>query len=290
MTSETARRLELVGAHGNKLVADHWGDSGADCVVFLHGGGQTRHAWGGTASQVAKRGWQAVAVDLRGHGESDWTPDYVYRDFAADVISLAGQLPPRAVFVGASLGGISVIFAQDAFSREHPGQSLCRAMVLVDIAPRANPAGVERIMTFMRSGMAGFDTLEAAAEAVADYTRERKRPRGIDGLRKNLRQLEDGRWYWHWDPRFLDVSRNPANRPIGLLEQAASTIKVPTLLVRGSKSDVLTEDGVDAFRRVVPHAEFVDVAGAGHMVAGDRNDAFTEAILKFLSDLRGHVN
>lgn len=288
MTSETARRLELVGANGNKLVADHWGDPGADCVVFLHGGGQTRHAWGGTAAYVANSGWQAVAVDLRGHGDSDWTADYVYRDFAADVISLAGQLPPRAVFVGASLGGISVIFAQDTFSRERPGQSLCRALVLVDIAPRANPAGVQRIMTFMRSGMSGFDSLEAAAAAVADYTRERKRSGGIDGLRKNLRQREDGRWYWHWDPRFLDVSRNPANRPIGLLEQAASTIEVPTLLVRGSKSDVLTEDGVDAFRRVVPHAEFVDVAGAGHMVAGDRNDAFTEAILKFLSDLRRH--
>lgn len=137
----------------------------------------------------------------------------------------------------------------------------------------------------MKSGLAGFASLDEAASAIAAYTRERRRAPTADGLRKNLRQRADGRWYWHWDPRFVDATRNPANRPNGLLEEMAARLTVPTLLIRGSKSDVLTDEGVDAFRRAVPHAQCVDVAGAGHMVAGDRNDAFTGAILDFLRNL-----
>ena len=171
-------------------------------------------------------------------------------------------------------------------AQDRPAGALCRALVLVDIAPRSDPQGVERIIGFMEAGKAGFNSLEGAAEAVAGYVRERSRPRDINGLRKNLRQRDDGRWYWHWDPRFIDDARRAPNRPTALFEDAARRLDVPTLLIRGSKSDVLTEDGVEAFRHAVPHARFFDVLGAGHMVAGDRNDAFTGAILSFLGDMQ----
>lgn len=274
---DTSRRVLLTGAAGNTLVADAWGGSDGEPVIFLHGGGQTRHAWGGAASRVAKAGACGISVDLRGHGESDWTDTYSHTDFGNDIINIVRQIGGKPVLVGASLGGISALAAQDLAHGE-----LCRALVLVDIAPHTNPAGVERILQFMRDGTRGFDSLDEAADAVASYLRERSRPKDTNGLRKNLRKKEDGRWYWHWDPMFLSRSPQEREQAATKLTEAAKRLSVPTLLVRGGSSDVLTSEGVEAFRKLVPHAKFVDIAGAGHMVAGDRNDAFTDAILGFL--------
>lgn len=270
----------FIGKDGNKLFADCWGDPDDAPVIFLHGGGQTRHAWGGTAARIAASGWHAISVDLRGHGESDWTEAYTRADFGGDVIEIVRQAGNTPMLVGASLGGISSLFAEDM-----AGGDLSRALVLVDIAPRTNPAGVERILNFMRNGAEGFATIEEAADAVAAYLRERSRPKDVSGLRKNLRLKEDGRWYWHWDPRFLDRPVGSREQDAIKLEAAARRLSIPALLVRGGNSDVLTEDGIEAFRDMVPHAKFADIAGAGHMVAGDKNDAFTDAILKFASEL-----
>ncbi|MFT5508748.1 MAG: pimeloyl-ACP methyl ester carboxylesterase [Hyphomicrobiaceae bacterium] len=270
----------FTGMHGNELVADCWGTPDDAPVVFLHGGGQTRHAWGGTAARIAAAGWYAISVDLRGHGESAWTEQYNRTDFGGDIIKIAEQIGTKPMLVGASLGGISALFAEDM----HDGQ-LCSALVLVDIAPRTNPAGVDRIVNFMRSGASGFATLDDAADAVAGYLRERSRPKDTNGLRKNLRLHDDGRWYWHWDPRFLERTAEGRERDAVALETAAGRLKVPALLVRGGKSDVLTEEGIEAFKALVPHAHFADIAGAGHMVAGDKNDAFTDAILSFAATL-----
>jgi pimeloyl-ACP methyl ester carboxylesterase len=277
---ESGRGRVFTGMHDNKLVADCWGNPGDAPVVFLHGGGQTRHAWGGAAARIATAGWYAISVDLRGHGESAWTEHYNRTDFGGDIIKIAEQIGTKPMLVGASLGGISALFAEDL----HDG-TLCSALVLVDIAPRTNPAGVERILNFMRSGTGGFATIDDAADAVAGYIRERSRPKDTSGLRKNLRLHDDGRWYWHWDPRFLERSIERHERDAVALETAAGRLTVPTLLVRGGKSDVLTDEGIAAFKALVPHANFADIAGAGHMVAGDKNDAFTDAILSFAATL-----
>jgi pimeloyl-ACP methyl ester carboxylesterase len=280
MPEASAKRLVLTGAANNKMVADCWGDPENDAVIFLHGGGQTRHAWGQTAARIAQSGFHAISIDLRGHGESDWTKQYSHQDFGGDIISIVRQIGGAPILVGASLGGVSALFAEDLADG-----GLCRSLVLVDIAPHANPAGVDRILKFMATGSKGFATLEDAADAVAGYMRERSRPKDVGGLRKNLRQRDDGRWYWHWDPEFLNSTLNERRHASHFLEKAASRLNVPTLLVRGSTSDVLTEDGVKAFLALVPHAQFVDIEGAGHMVAGDRNDAFTDAILSFVGEL-----
>ena len=277
---EGGRGRVFTGMHGNELVADCWGNPDDAPVVFLHGGGQTRHAWGGTAARIAAAGWYAISVDLRGHGESAWTEQYNRTDFGGDIIKIAEQIGTKPMLVGASLGGISALFAEDIYEG-----TLCSALVLVDIAPRTNPAGVERIVNFMRSGASGFATIDEAADAVAGYLRERSRPKDTNGLRKNLRLHEDGRWYWHWDPRFLERTAEGRERDAVALEAAAGRLTVPALLVRGGKSDVLTEEGIDAFKALVTHAHFADIAGAGHMVAGDKNDAFTDAILSFAATL-----
>ncbi len=277
------RPVKLPG-HGVLLAADAYGDEGAPPVVLLHGGGQTRHAWGSTARRLGEEGWYALTVDLRGHGESDWSPDGYYdvERFAADVASAVAEFAPRTVLVGASLGGISSLVA--VADSDPP---LARALVLVDITPRIERTGAERIGAFMRHGATvGYESLDEAADAVADYNPHRPRPNDTSGLRKNLRLRDDGRWYWHWDPKFMRPPDSAGGySPYDRLAEAARKVTVPTLLVRGALSDVVSEDGVRELLSLVPHAEVVDVAGAGHMVAGDRNDPFTEAVFEFLARL-----
>ena len=265
------------------LAADAWGDPAAEPVVFLHGGGQTRHAWGDTARELAGRGWYALSLDLRGHGESGWSDEGAYRlgDFAADLRAVLAGLGRPATLVGASLGGMTALVA----AGEEP-RSGVRALVLVDIAPRMERSGALRIVSFMLSRPDGFASLEEAAEAVAAYQPHRERPRDTRGLEKNLRLGPDGRWRWHWDPRFLmGVGVPYAGETPKRLDDAARALSVPTLLVRGRLSDLLSEEGARHFLELVPHARFADVSGAGHMVAGDRNDLFTRAVVDFLGQL-----
>jgi pimeloyl-ACP methyl ester carboxylesterase len=278
--------LRLRG-HGLDLAADAYGPDDGPPVLLFPGGGQTRHSWDGTARLLGNKGWRATTVDLRGHGDSDWAPDgdYSLDAFAADVRDVArttGRRPPA--LVGASLGGISslIAIAEDDRAADRPVAS---ALVLVDVAPRLEPEGVARIGAFMLGHLDGFASLEDVADAVAAYNPHRPRPSGLSGLRKNVRQRDDGRWYWHWDPRFMTPGRIDEPRSIrneDRLERAAQTLTLPVLLVRGRQSDVLSEAGARNLQALVPHARFVDVAGAGHMVAGDRNDVFNDAVVAFL--------
>jgi non-heme chloroperoxidase len=279
--STRAHRLVFTGADSLRLVASGYGDPAARPVVLLHGGGQTRHAWGGTAAALAARGWHALAFDLRGHGESDWAPNGDYRvdAFAADLRAVASALAHPPVVVGASLGGMAALVAQGE-------AAIAAAVVLVDIAPRTQRAGVERIIAFMTANPDGFATLEEAADAVASYVPHRPRPRDLAGLKKNLRLGEDGRYRWHWDPRLMSGERRVGGTTDPeRLERAARALRVPALLVRGRMSDVIDEADARAFLAVAPHAKYVDVSGAGHMVAGDRNDRFTDAVGGFLATL-----
>jgi len=278
----------LAGAGGLRLAADAFGDPSAPPVVLLHGGGQTRHSWHTTARALADKGWRAYSVDLRGHGESEWPEDGDYHidAFAADVAAVASALPEPPALVGASLGGVASLAAVGTGTP-------ARALVLVDVAPRIEPAGAQRIGDFMREHLEdGFSSIEEVADAVSAYNPHRPRPTDLSGLQRNVRRRDDGRLVWHWDPRFMqppggDPDETRAARvPPEHLQAAARSLRVPTLLVRGRMSDVLSEEGAREFLELVPHARFLDVAGAGHMVAGDRNDAFNAGIVEFLAEQR----
>ncbi len=271
---------------GIRIVADRLGDPAARAVVFLHGGGQTRRSWARAAAAVAERGWQAVTVDFRGHGESDWSSEGDYRvvAFAEDVREVLAQLPPDPVLVGASLGGFTSMLLAGELS---PGTA--SAVVLVDIVPSMNPAGAARIHEFMAEKMVeGFASLDEVADMIADYNPHRPRPSDLNGLRANLRRRGE-RWYWHWDPQFIDGTA--ANPPIEVTDpdrmhraiEAILAADVPMLLVRGQVSDLVSEDRAQEFLARFPQVEFVDVQGAGHMVAGDRNDLFADAVVDFLN-------
>jgi pimeloyl-ACP methyl ester carboxylesterase len=258
------------------------GDPKAWPVLFLHGGGQTRHAWGKTAETVAGEGWRSVTLDLRGHGDSDWAKngDYSFTAFGADCIAVADQLGHPPVLVGASLGGMSAMLAEGTSDR-----TVSCGLVLVDIAPKTNPEGVQRVRRFMESGVDGFDSLEEAAAAIAAYTPQRVRRVNPAGLMKVLRE-RDGRWYWHWDPKLLNLGRTEVlpREYGGLLDVAMENIHVPTMLVRGRLSDVITPEDVDDLLARKPDVNVVEIDGAAHMIAGDQNDAFSTAVVTFLRE------
>jgi pimeloyl-ACP methyl ester carboxylesterase len=261
---------------GVEITADEAGPKGGTPVLLLHGGGQTRAAWGGALLEGARRGYHMLSADLRGHGETGWAGDgdYSHEAFVGDIERLVEQLGQPPVIVGASLGGLM------GLSYAGRGGKLA-GLVLVDVAPRVEPAGAEKIGRFMRSAPNGFASLDEAADAVSAFLPHRPRPKDTSGLMKNLRQRDDGRLHWHWDPAmFTGERRGPPNHDD--LREAARRLTVPTLLVRGRLSDILSPEGAKEFLELAPHAEFVDIAGADHMVAGDRNDAFNAAVFEFL--------
>lgn len=283
--------IEFAGRDGNRLAADAAGDPNDPPAILLHGGGQTRHSWGTTLGALADKGWRAYAVDLRGHGDSEWAVDgdYTLDAFAGDVVAVARALGQPPALVGASLGGLASLAAIG----ERPHEVVARALVLVDVAPTTEEAGRTRIGEFMAEHMHdGFASLDEVADAIQRYNPHRPRPTNLSGLEKNLRQHANGRWFWHWDPKFIggrlgstDETRVSLTDPTRL-QAAARVITVPTLLVRGRVSDLLSEEGARELLELVPHAQLVDVAGAGHMVAGDRNDLFNDAVVNFLDEVR----
>ncbi|WP_157215138.1 alpha/beta fold hydrolase [Flavisphingomonas formosensis] len=267
------------GKDGARLAADSIG--AGPPVLLLHGGGQTRGSWRRAAQALAARGYHAVALDARGHGDSDWATDgYGFDVFAGDLRAVIDQVGGRPALVGASLGGLTALMALGMAERP-----IASALVLVDITTRIEPRGVEAIHAFMTANPDGFASVEEAADAVARYMTDRPRPANIAGLRRNLRERADGRLHWHWDPDFLTGGGRERPDPNSMMESfeaAARRVSIPTLLVRGEHSNIVSDAGVGRLRELIPAAEIAEVRGAGHMVAGDANTPFADAMIGFL--------
>ncbi len=274
--------MEYWDGAGVRIAGDRWGDPSGPLVILQHGGGQTRHAWRGVGETLGDAGYNAVAIDARGHGDSEWATDGNYdRDIMIEDLALVVEQldagPP--ILVGASMGGNTSLAALGE------GRIEGRALVLVDIAPRIRASGTKKIGQFMSQKPNGFDSLEEVSDAIANYQPHRKRPRSLDGLAKNIRLGADGRYYWHWDPAYRKrpyMTREEIRVRTRRLEECARKLTLPTLLVRGGLSDVLDEEGAQAFLALVPQAEYVNVKDAAHMVAGDRNDIFGDRVIEFL--------
>jgi len=265
------------------LVADEWNRDAATAadkptILMLHGGGQNRHSWKNTGQILANAGFHVVALDSRGHGDSDRSPtaNYSLETLTGDTLQVIYQIGRPVALIGASMGGLtSLPVAHEA------GPELVTKLVLVDVVPRFEKSGSARIRDFMFSGIDGFASLEEAADAVAAYLPHRTRPRSVEGLKKNLR-LRDGKWFWHWDPAFLTAPGDDPFERADMLEHAAISLEIPILLIRGKLSDVVSTEGVQDFLQKVPGAQFVELSDAGHTAAGDDNDAFTDAVVQFV--------
>ena len=285
--------VEFRGSSGLSIIGDVEGPSDGPVVMLLHGGGQNRLAWKGSGAVLAAQGYRVIALDARGHGGSAWDPvaDYETETLAHDLLAVIEQAgAERPAVVGASLGGITALEAHEVTGR----QDIFSAVILVDIAPKVENDGSRRIVSFMMANPDGFANLDDAAAAIAEYNPHRPPPKSSAGLSKVLRLGEDGRWRWHWDPKFIaeraalmfsDPVAWEAERQARAdrLHASAGAMKAPLLLIRGLLSDLVSDATVAALRAAAPQAEYVDVRGAGHMVAGDDNDAFTEAVSAFLA-------
>ena len=273
-------RVELDG--GPALVATVAGPLEAPKVILLHGGGQTRGAWEGGLRSLANAGYRAFAFDARGHGESDWPDDglYALEHWADDIKKLINhpdlaEVGHKVALVGASRGGQSALLAAVA----HPERVSC--VVLVDVTPRTDEAGIELVRRFLVRSAAGFNNPDEAAAIVSEFT---KRPLRTDnsGLMRIMRRDGDGRWFWPWDPRMaLPAFVRPPSEQL-LMEEAAAAVKVPVLLIRAGRSEIVRDVDVAHFRELLPTLHVAEIPNIGHMISGDSNDAFMAPVVEFL--------
>ena len=289
---DASTRIENFPGHdGLSLALEHYEgvaenaptQAHAGRLIFTHGFGQNRLSWGTTALRLAAAGWPGMALDGRGHGDSAWSHDGSYEldHFVWDLTALARAhttiLSGKPILVGASMGGLLALLAQaeaDIFS----------AIILVDVTPRWEAAGVSRIFEFMHAHPNGFASLEEAAAEVSRYLPHRD-PKNPERLRGHLRSCSDGRLRWHWDPRLLEHIPKASERYIPRLEAAASLVRCPVLLLSGGKSDVVSASTIASFQAQVPHAEHREISDATHMIVGDRNDQFSAEIERYLASL-----
>jgi pimeloyl-ACP methyl ester carboxylesterase len=280
--SSSPQTVEFAGLGGIALVADEWNRdadaAGRPTILMLHGGGQNRFSWKNTGQILADEGYHVIALDSRGHGDSDRAPnaDYAIETLTADVLHVLDAIEGPVVLVGASMGGLTGILVADS-----AGPDMVTGLILVDVVPRYEKTGSARIRDFMLGNIGGFGSLAEAADAVAAYLPYRDKPRSPEGLKKNLR-LRDGRWYWHWDPAFMTAPGDDPELRTENFERAAMDLKIPVLLIRGKLSDVVSPEGVRHFLATVPRAEFAELSNAGHTAAGDDNDAFTDVVVDFV--------
>lgn len=268
------------------IVGDGYGDPENDPIILLHGGGQTRNSWKKTGEKLAEKGWYVIATDARGHGDSSWSKQHNYAfDFMRkDILTIVNSLDKTPILIGASMGGMISLTAL----HYHP--NLAKALILVDVSPKVEKKGTDRIFAFMSAKPEGYESLESVYEAVKAYLPHRKNIGSLDGLKKNLRKLPNGNYGWHWDPAILTIWMDESNDITRketeiFLTNALINLQIPALLVRGGISDVVSLEIVEELRDIAPNLAFVDVAEAGHMVAGDSNHIFTSALLEFLDKL-----
>jgi pimeloyl-ACP methyl ester carboxylesterase len=270
------------GAEGLTLRGSCAGDQAAPTLIYLHGGGQTRHSWEGAMQLALRGGYRVISYDARGHGESEWSlsGNYSTGAMVADLMKLVATIEQPLSLIGASMGGITAM--------KYCGENNYRsgmALILVDIVPRPAEKGVDEILAFMSASPDGFSSVEEAADAVARYNPNRAQSGSLVNLTRNLRK-RGARYYWHWDPKILGFPGKGGREELANeLEKLCKSIFVPTLLIRGAKSIVVDDNSVEELRILMPHARVYTIEKAGHMVAGDSNTAFSEGINTFLNEI-----
>lgn len=280
-----AGRVSLTGPDNNTLIGDICNASGGPTAILLHGGGQSRSSWRIATQRLGNAQLKACAIDLRGHGDSDWSPDGDYHidRFVADLVSVIEQLGSPAVLIGASFGGHVSLLA----AARHP--SLVRAIVLCDVTPWIEGEATKAMRYTMFTAAAGFASVQDAAKHIDEI---RGYPSKLDAnrLRRHMRQDAEGRLYWRWDPQFF-LSQDTQNEDLTeLLTAAAENLKIPTLLIRAEQSEIVTPQQIAKFARMVPHASTAVIAGARHTVSADDNDKYASLILGFLDSLNSPLD
>jgi pimeloyl-ACP methyl ester carboxylesterase len=256
---------------GLRLHLLDWGTAGLPPLLLLHGGAQTAHSFDEVAPGLA-HDHDVVALDQRGHGDSDWAARYDRDAFAGDIAAVLDAFGwASATLVGMSLGGLNAI----AFAAMRPDR--VAGLVVVDVVPTVATAGKEAIGRQL--AVQSFDTFDAAVQHARAFNPRRTVANIRERLHHAMRRDADGRWTYKFDPAMgAAVGRDPES-----LWWAVGRLRCPTLLVRGAESNILTAEGAARFVRTVPGSQVTVVAGAGHSVMGDNPTGFLTAVRPFLA-------
>jgi pimeloyl-ACP methyl ester carboxylesterase len=273
------RRESVDIGGGRRVSAVVWGATapGGAELVLLHGGGQNAHTWDSVALALDR---PLVAVDLPGHGHSDWRDDHDYRPeaLAADLATaLAGLAPSARLVVGMSLGGLAAL----CLAQAHP--ELVPRLALVDITPGLDRARAEPILAFL-DGPPRFDSFQEILDRTIAFSPGRSPSARHRGVLHNTRQLPDGSWSWRWDPGAASRADAAGSEALWPLVDA---ISVPVLLLRGSRSRVASDADAAEFLRRQPLAQVEVVPGAGHSIQGDRPVDLAGRLARFLDERSG---
>jgi esterase len=269
-----------VVADGTRLHYLDWGSRGRPPILFLHGGALTARTWDMVC--LGLRGdYHCIALDQRGHGDSEWSPigDYAPEAHVRDIGGLLDALAvDRVVLVGQSMGGVNGF----VYTTRHPDQ--VAALVLIDVGPNIRMAGAQRIGDFV-SRTAEVDSIDAFVEQALAFNPLRDRRLLTASVRYNTRQLPNGKWVRKNDTRFFGrVELQEIAQRIESYWAAMAKVTCPTLVVRGALSDVFLDDAAERFAEALPNGRWIRIEGAGHTVQGDNPAALVAALRPFLAD------
>lgn len=281
--------IPKLGRSGFCLVEDRqvhyleWGRWGAPPVLCLHGGGQTAYMFEELGAALVER-YHVLAPDLPSHGDSDTVDEFGPAAIAATKPPLLREFGlERVHLVGASLGGMAGL----VLAAEHP--DLVATVSLIDVGHQLEKEGVRKIVDFM-AAHESFASLEEAAAAISEYLPQRREVRP-ESLTRNLRRRDDGRWVWKhaYGRRIREGAPqdHPAENLQPLLETvrvAAQRVTCPVLVLRGARSDVLSDEGATAVVDLIPDARLEIVERAGHLAAGDNPHSTVNLIRAFLDE------
>ena len=265
--------------HGMNFHYLEWGTPGQPVILMLHGGGQQAHSWDFISLPLAES-YHILALDQRGHGDSDWAADgdYSIEAHQADLDGFIAALGLRDFhLIGHSMGGRNSY----VWASRHP--ATLRSLVIVDTGPVAQSRGRDRIQNF-RELPDELDSFEEFAARVQEYT-GRSREQTLGALQYSIRQRPDGKWSWKYDKLLRTPGRQSPAWSESQLWEAVSKIDCPTLITRGGDSDIFAEETMRRMQQVIPHCAAVTIPAAGHLVAGDNPAAFLAAVQNFYAGL-----
>jgi esterase len=271
------RRHVVVG--GMRLHYLDWGSRGRQPIVFLHGGGLTARTWD-LVCLALRVSNHCFALDQRGHGDSEWSPGLAY-DTAEHVADLEGLIEhlalDRPVLVGQSMGALNSLTYASRHAADLGG------LVLVDMTPDVQFEGAKRIFDFV-TAPAELDSVEAFVERAVEFNPNRDRRLLRRSLQHNLRRLPNGKWTWKYDRRAMTRGRfEKVRSEVSGLRDVLGAVACPTLVVRGERSDVVSEASAAALAEALPSGEWLTIPDAGHTVQGDNPRALADALRGFLA-------
>jgi pimeloyl-ACP methyl ester carboxylesterase len=260
-----------------------WGRLDAPPIVLLHGGHQSAHSWDLVSLHLAQR-YRVLALDQRGHGDSEWPRDVVYsnHEMSLDAEAFIDAMGlRRPVVIGHSMGGRNTMLLL------RRNQGVAGAAVIVDVGPELSEKGRAAIAGFVQ-GNQEFDDLEHFVRNVRQYDPYRSREHIERTVKYNMLERADGKYVSKCDsnPRRLGIARGAGPLENITLEDAGR-LDLPVLLVRGANSNILAADAAERFAAALPLGCLVTVPDCGHNVHGQNTKGFIEAVNGFLGSLSG---